>query len=51
MKNECWGVASGGIGHQRSFKVTTKGHLKIIIIRSSLKSFDEKFFISIGLWK
>ena len=22
-------VASGGTGHQRSFKVTTQGHLKI----------------------
>ena len=29
MENECWGVASGLIGHQRSFKVTTQGHLKI----------------------
>ena len=28
MENGCWGVASGGIGHQRSFKVTTQGHLK-----------------------
>ena len=28
MKNGCWGVASGGIGHQRSFNVTTQGHLK-----------------------
>ena len=28
MENWCWGVASGGIGHQRSFKVTTQGHLK-----------------------
>ena len=28
MKNGCWGVASGGMGHQRSFKVTTQGHLK-----------------------
>ena len=28
MKNGCWGVASGGIGHQRSFEVTTQGHLK-----------------------
>ena len=27
MENRCWGVASGGIGHQRSFKVTTQGHL------------------------
>ena len=28
MKNGCWGVASGGIGHQRSFKVTTQDQLK-----------------------
>ena len=28
MENGCWGVASGGIGHQRSFEVTTQGHLK-----------------------
>ena len=28
MENGCWGVSSGGIGHQRSFKVTTQGHLK-----------------------
>ena len=28
MENGCWGAASGGIGHQRSFKVTTQGHLK-----------------------
>ena len=28
MKNGCWGVASGGIGHQMSFKVTTQSHLK-----------------------
>ena len=28
MKNGCWGVTSGKIGHQRSFKVTTQGHLK-----------------------
>ena len=28
MENGCWGVASGGIGHQKSFKVTTQGHLK-----------------------
>ena len=28
MENGCWGVPSGGIGHQRSFKVTTQGHLK-----------------------
>ena len=28
MENGCWGVASGGISHQRSFKVTTQGHLK-----------------------
>ena len=27
MENGCWGVASGGIGHQRSFKVTTQGHV------------------------
>ena len=26
--NGCWDVTSGGIGHQRSFKVTTRGHLK-----------------------
>ena len=28
MENGCWGVASGGIGHQRSFKFITQGHLK-----------------------
>ena len=28
MENGCWGVASGGIGHQRSFKVTTQGNLE-----------------------
>ena len=28
MENGCWGVASGGIGHQKSFKFTTQGHLK-----------------------
>ena len=28
MENGCWGVTSGGIGHQRSFKVNTHGHLK-----------------------
>ena len=28
MENGCWGVASGGICHQRSFKVTTQGHLE-----------------------
>ena len=28
MENGCWGVPSGGIGLQRSFKVTTQGHLK-----------------------
>ena len=28
MENGCWGVACSGIGHQRSFKVTTHGHLK-----------------------
>ena len=28
MENGCWGVASGGIGHQRSFKVTTQDNLK-----------------------
>ena len=27
MENGCWGVGSGGICHQRSFKVTTQGHL------------------------
>ena len=28
MENGCWGVASGGIGHQRSFKVNTQGNLQ-----------------------
>ena len=28
MKNGCWGVASGGIGQQRSYKVTARSHLK-----------------------
>ena len=28
MENGCWGVASGGIGHQRSFKVTTQRNLE-----------------------
>ena len=28
VENGCWGVTSGGIGHQRSFKVNTRGHLK-----------------------
>ena len=32
MENGCWGVASGGIDHQRSFKVTTQGHLKKVCI-------------------
>ena len=27
MKNRCWGIASGGIGHQRSLKVTNQGHV------------------------
>ena len=28
VENGCWGVTSGGIGHQRAFKVNTRGHLK-----------------------
>ena len=44
MENGCWGVASGGIGHQRSFKVTTQGHLKKK--RDSTKNFD-KFVLRI----
>ena len=40
MENGCWGVASGGIGHQRSFKVTTQGHL--------IKNFHKLVFRNIG---
>ena len=39
MENGCWGVASGGISHQRSFKVTTQGHLKKK--RDSTENFDK----------
>ena len=28
MENGCWGVASGGIGHHRSFKVITQCNLE-----------------------
>ena len=40
MENECWGVASGGIGHQRSFRVTTHGHLKTKC--DSTENFDQR---------
>ena len=46
MKNGCWGVASGGIGHQRSFNVTTQGHLKKSVIY--LKTFTSFVFRNIG---
>ena len=39
MENGCWGVPSGGIGHQRSFKVTTQGHLKKKCVLT--KNFDK----------
>ena len=39
MGNGCWGVPSGGIGHQRAFKVTTQGYLKKKCVLT--KNFDK----------
>ena len=46
LENRCWGVPSGGIGHQRSFKVTTQGHLKKKC--DLTKNFDNFVFCIIG---
>ena len=27
MKNGCWGVSSSAIGHQRSLRIITQGHV------------------------
>ena len=45
MENGCWGVASGGIGHHMSFKITTQGHLKK---KCDLTKNFHKLYVSLG---